>query len=114
VFGVAALPAWFVAAWGTDIIGRRSMQSAGFVVTALAFLLFWHPGSDHHSGTILVLLGANYFFDEFGPNTTIFVSPAGIFPLHARTTAHGIAAALGKVGAFAGANALTASSFPRA
>ncbi len=34
---------------------------------------------------------------------TTFVLPAEIFPVEARTTAHGIAAATGKIGAFLGA-----------
>jgi MFS transporter, PHS family, inorganic phosphate transporter len=45
----------------------------------------------------------SYFFTEFGPNVTTFVLPAEIFLVEARTTAHGIAAATGKVGAFIGA-----------
>jgi hypothetical protein len=36
----------------------------------------------------------------FGPNVTTFVYPAEIFPVMVRTTGHGIAAAVGKVGAF--------------
>lgn len=56
----------------------------------------------------LLLFGATYFFAEFGPNTTTFVYPAEIFPVRVRTTSHGIAAAAGKLGAFAGTYALTA------
>jgi PHS family inorganic phosphate transporter-like MFS transporter len=43
------------------------------------------------------------YFTECGPNTTTFVYPAEIFPVDVRTTAHGIAAGAGKMGAFAGA-----------
>jgi MFS transporter, PHS family, inorganic phosphate transporter len=56
----------------------------------------------------LLLFGATYFFAEFGPNTTTFVSPAEIFPVLVRTTSDGIAAASGKLGAFIGTYALTA------
>jgi predicted MFS family arabinose efflux permease len=45
----------------------------------------------------------SYFFTEFGPNTTTFIYPAEIFPVEVRTTGHGISAAAGKLGAFAGA-----------
>jgi hypothetical protein len=45
----------------------------------------------------------SYFFTEFGPNVTTFVYPAEIYPVDVRTTGHGISAALGKLGAFAGA-----------
>lgn len=49
--------------------------------------------------------------DLFWPSsswpTTTFVYPAEIFPVRVRTTAHGVAAASGKVGAFIGTYALT-------
>ncbi|HLL80445.1 MAG TPA: MFS transporter, partial [Ktedonobacteraceae bacterium] len=53
--------------------------------------------------TFLLVYGLSYFFTEFGPNVTTFVYPAEIFPVMVRSTAHGIAAALGKFGAFIGA-----------
>ena len=39
------------------------------------------------------------FFLNFGPNTTTFIIPAEAFPTRYRSTAHGIAAASGKLGA---------------
>ena len=45
----------------------------------------------------------SYFFTEFGPNVTTFVYPAEIFPVMIRSSAHGIAAGVGKIGAFIGA-----------
>lgn len=39
------------------------------------------------------------FFSNFGPNTTTFIIPGGIFPTRYRATAYGIAAASGKLGA---------------
>ena len=39
------------------------------------------------------------FFQNFGPNTTTFVIPGEIFPTRYRSTAHGISAASGKLGA---------------
>jgi nitrate/nitrite transporter NarK len=50
----------------------------------------------------VVLYCLNYFFTEFGPNTTTFVLPAEIFPVSVRTTSHGISATVGKVGAAVG------------
>jgi nitrate/nitrite transporter NarK len=50
----------------------------------------------------VALYCVNYFFTEFGPNTTTFVYPAEIFPVRIRTTSHGIAATIGKVGAAVG------------
>jgi len=39
------------------------------------------------------------FFTNFGPNVTTFIIPGEIFPTRYRSTAHGIAAASGKLGA---------------
>lgn len=50
----------------------------------------------------VLIYGISFFFTEFGPNATTFVYPSEIFPVHVRTTAHRIAAALGKVGGFFG------------
>jgi PHS family inorganic phosphate transporter-like MFS transporter len=50
----------------------------------------------------LVLYGISYFFIEFGPNVTTFVVPPEVFPISARGTGSGIAAAGGKIGAFIG------------
>ena len=39
------------------------------------------------------------FFQNFGPNVTTFVIPGEVFPTRYRSTAYGISAACGKVGA---------------
>ena len=39
------------------------------------------------------------FFQNFDPNTTTFVVPGEVFPTRYRSTAHGISAASGKLGA---------------
>ena len=50
----------------------------------------------------LLVFGLSYFFVQFGPNVTTFVLPSEIFPVNMRTTGHGIAAGMGKLGAFLG------------
>jgi CBS-domain-containing membrane protein len=50
----------------------------------------------------LAILGLSYFFIQFGPNMTTFVLPSEVFPVSMRTTGHGIAAGIGKLGAFVG------------
>jgi PHS family inorganic phosphate transporter-like MFS transporter len=50
----------------------------------------------------LIIYGFSFFFTEFGPNATTFVYPSEIFPVRVRTTGHGIAAAMGKLGGFVG------------
>ena len=104
IFVVAALPGYIVAALTIDRIGRKRLQFIGFIMMALSYgTLFLFPPLTQIVWTFLVLYGLSYFFTEFGPNVTTFVMPAEIFPAQARTTAHGIAAASGKVGAFIGA-----------
>ena len=65
---------------------------------AIAFV----PEIDKLLLPFLLVYGISYFFTEFGPNATTFVYPAELFPVEARTTGHGIAAASGKVGGFIG------------
>jgi MFS transporter, PHS family, inorganic phosphate transporter len=60
------------------------------------------PGIERLVIPFAVIYGIRYFFTEFGPNATIFVYPAELFPVKLRTTAHGTASAAGKLGAFVG------------
>jgi MFS family permease len=109
IFAVAALPGYLLAAFTIDRIGRKLIQAGGFAVMTAAFAGLWLiPGATTTVLPFLLLFGATYFFAEFGPNATTFVYPAEIFPVRVRTTSHGIAAAAGKLGAFAGTYALTA------
>jgi MFS transporter, PHS family, inorganic phosphate transporter len=50
----------------------------------------------------VIIYGISFFFTEFGPNATTFVYPSEIFPVRVRTTGHGVAAAMGKLGGFVG------------
>ncbi|HYL45092.1 MAG TPA: MFS transporter [Ktedonobacteraceae bacterium] len=104
IFVVAALPGYIVAALTIDRLGRKWIQCVGFAMMTLAYgLIFVAPALSSITLPFLLVYGLSYFFTEFGPNVTTFVYPAEIFPVMVRTTAHGIAAALGKVGAFIGA-----------
>jgi MFS transporter, PHS family, inorganic phosphate transporter len=104
IFVVAALPGYIVAVLTIDRLGRKWIQCVGFGMMALAYgLIALVPAISIYTVPFLLVYGLSYFFTEFGPNVTTFVYPAEIFPVMVRTTAHGIAAALGKVGAFIGA-----------
>ncbi len=104
IFLVAAFPGYIIAALTIDRLGRRWIQGVGFAMMALAYgLLAVFPSLTTLTAPFLLVYGVSYFFTEFGPNVTTFVYPAEIFPVMVRSTAHGIAAALGKVGAFIGA-----------
>jgi MFS transporter, PHS family, inorganic phosphate transporter len=104
IFVVAALPGYIVAALTIDRLGRKWIQCFGFAMMALAYgLIAVAPALATITLPFLLVYGLSYFFTEFGPNVTTFVYPAEIFPVMVRTTGHGTAAALGKVGAFIGA-----------
>jgi len=104
IFAVFALPGYALAIRLLDRSGRKRIQCQGFALMALVFLLIGLvPGVTTTVAPFVILFGASYFFTEFGPNMTTFVYPAEIFPVEVRTTAHGMSAAAGKLGAFAGA-----------
>jgi MFS family permease len=104
IFVVFAVPGYALAIRLLDKTGRKSIQTLGFGMMGLMFLLIAAiPGVATTATPFIVLFGISYFFTEFGPNTTTFVYPAEIFPVEVRTTGHGISAGMGKMGAFAGA-----------
>jgi PHS family inorganic phosphate transporter-like MFS transporter len=103
IFVLAAAPGYLLAAWRIDTRGRRPIQTMGFAMMAVSFLAIGViPGLTSMVVPFLALYGISYFFTQYGPNTTTFVYPAELFPVSARTTGHGIAAAAGKLGAFVG------------
>jgi PHS family inorganic phosphate transporter-like MFS transporter len=104
IFLIAALPGYILSALTIDRMGRKAIQCMGFGVMALSYaLIALVPALSSLTIPFLTLYGVGYLFTEWGPNTTTFVYPAEIFPLRVRSSAHGIAAGLGKVGAFIGA-----------
>ncbi|MGP6206973.1 MFS transporter [Cuniculiplasma sp. SKW3] len=105
IFALFAFPGYWIATFTIDRIGRKTIQSIGFLMMALTFgLLFIFPAieSASHVMLFIAIFGLSYFFIEFGPNLTTFVYPPEIFPAQARGTGTGIAASAGKIGAFLG------------
>ena len=103
MFVVFALPGYALAVAKMDRIGHRRLQFIGFAVMAAAFLLLGAiPALTTNVAPFLAVFGLSYFFVEFGPNTTTFVLPSEVFPVNMRTTGHGLAAGIGKLGAFIG------------
>jgi len=98
-----AVPGYLLAVARMDRIGHRRLQLIGFSVMAAAFLALAVIGPlTSILGLFIAVFGLSYFFIEFGPNTTTFVIPSEVFPTRLRTTGHGIAAGIGKLGAFVG------------
>ncbi|KAF8265016.1 phosphate transporter [Lactarius quietus] len=87
-----------------DSSGRKPIQLMGFTILTVLFIIMGFGydklTSTHQNSKWFTLLYclAN-FFQTFGPNTTTFIIPAEVFPTRYRSTAHGISAASGKVGA---------------
>jgi MFS transporter, PHS family, inorganic phosphate transporter len=103
IFVVFAAPGYAVAALTMDRIGRKTIQVLGFGMMAITFgLLALIPNIVTLTYPFLIIYGLSYFFTEFGPNSTTFIYPSEIFPVQVRTTGHGIAAAMGKIGGFVG------------
>jgi MFS transporter, PHS family, inorganic phosphate transporter len=103
VFAVFAAPGYAVAALTMDRLGRKTIQVLGFAMMAITFgLLALIPNLEQMAKPFLLIYGLSFFFTEFGPNATTFVYPSEIFPVRVRTTGHGIAAAMGKLGGFLG------------
>jgi MFS transporter, PHS family, inorganic phosphate transporter len=103
IFVVFAVPGYAFAVAAMDRIGHRRLQLIGFSVMAVAFLCLGAvPVLTTVVGLFLAVFGLSYFFVEFGPNVTTFVLPSEVYPVSMRTTGHGVAAGIGKLGAFIG------------
>ena len=103
MFVIFAVPGYLLAVTKMDRIGHRRLQFIGFSIMAACFVvLAIVPALTQHVAPFLAILGLSYFFIQFGPNMTTFVLPSEVFPVSMRTTGHGVAAGVGKLGAFVG------------
>jgi PHS family inorganic phosphate transporter-like MFS transporter len=105
ILSIAGLiPGYWAAFAVIDIWGRKPIQFMGFTMLTILFVIMGF-GYDKLISTgggtkafVFLYCLAN-FFQNFGPNTTTFVIPGEVFPTRYRSTAHGISAASGKLGA---------------
>lgn len=104
IFLLFAVPGYLLAALKVDRIGRKRLQNIGFFAIAVCYLLIaLIPQVTLSTQLFLLIFGISFFFVNFGPNTTTFLIPSEIYPTNIRARAHGISAAIGKIGAFVGA-----------
>ncbi|KAF9496828.1 MFS general substrate transporter [Pleurotus eryngii] len=98
------IPGYWVCFLFIDKWGRKPIQLMGFIALTIIFSAMGFAydkliaNVDSTKAFIFLYCLAN-FFSNFGPNTTTFLIPGEVFPTRYRSTAHGISAASGKLGA---------------
>lgn len=98
------IPGYWVAFLFIDSWGRKPIQLMGFTVLTILFVIMgfgYDALTKTHTDSkwfVFLYCLAN-FFQNFGPNTTTFIVPGEAFPTRYRSTAHGMCAASGKLGA---------------
>ena len=82
-----------------DRIGRKRLQIGGFVALTILLCIIASKFDTLSGQALTALFVLCNFFANFGPNTTTFIVPGEVFPTRYRSTAYGISAASGKIGA---------------
>jgi len=84
--------------------GRKRMQAVGFIMSFLLFIIaaaifpqLNQKGAGGHAFEFIYFFSS--FWIQFGPNSTTFLLAAEVYPAPVRATAHGLSAAVGKLGA---------------
>ncbi|TFY83528.1 hypothetical protein EWM64_g475 [Hericium alpestre] len=105
ILSVAGLiPGYWVSFLFIDSWGRKPIQLMGFAVLTVLFVIMGFAydkltATSAAQKAFVFLYCLADFFQNFGPNTTTFIIPGEAFPTRYRSTAHGISAASGKLGA---------------
>lgn len=103
-----AVPGYWFAVALIDVLGRRRLQLAGFLMMTLSMLALaasydhWMSPSPSRVAGFAALYNLAFFFANLGPNTTTFVAAAELFPSRLRCTCHGVSAAAGRAGVVLG------------
>ncbi|CAO3656509.1 unnamed protein product [Mucor hiemalis] len=99
---LGSVPGYWISVFTIDKMGRKPLQIMGFVMLTIMFCILgfgYHKIIETSVALFIVLYTITQIFFNWGPNTTTFVVPGECFPTRYRSTAHGISAASGKVGA---------------
>jgi len=98
------IPGYYATMLFIDSWGRKPIQLMGFGLLTIIFCCMGFgfdaltKNAETTKAFVFLYCIAN-FFQNFGPNSTTFVIPGEAFPTRYRSTAHGISAATGKLGA---------------
>ena len=101
-----SLPGYWCSVFTIDRVGRKPIQIMGFVMLTALFCIIGFAYDKLTDHGLLVCYVFCQFFCNFGPNVTTFIIPGEIFPTRYRSSAHGISAASGKIGAIIAQTAL--------
>jgi PHS family inorganic phosphate transporter-like MFS transporter len=99
---LGTVPGYWVSVFLIDKIGRKTIQLIGFAALTILFIVLgfaYHQIKAFSIILFIALFSLMQFFNNFGPNVTTFIIPGEVFPTKYRSTAHGISAAWGKLGA---------------
>ncbi|GAA96763.1 hypothetical protein E5Q_03434 [Mixia osmundae IAM 14324] len=103
VLSVAGLiPGYWACQLLVDFTGRKPLQLIGFAMLTILFAILgfaYHKLKSNAIAAFIVLYCLVNFFFNAGPNSTTFIIPGESFATRYRSTAHGICAASGKLGA---------------
>jgi PHS family inorganic phosphate transporter-like MFS transporter len=94
-----AIPGYWFSVATIDTLGRKTIQLGGFIILTAIFCIIGFAYNKLGNHGLLALYVLAQFFCNFGPNVTTFIYPGEIFPTRYRSTAHGMSAASGKIGA---------------
>ncbi|EPB92324.1 MFS transporter, PHS family, inorganic phosphate transporter [Mucor circinelloides 1006PhL] len=99
---LGSVPGYWISVFTIDKMGRKPIQIMGFTMLTIMFIIlgFGYDAIIARSIPLfIVLYTITQIFFNWGPNTTTFVVPGECYPTRYRSTAHGISAASGKIGA---------------
>ncbi|TID30395.1 hypothetical protein CANINC_001029 [Pichia inconspicua] len=94
-----SIPGFWLSVLTLDTLGRKFVQFWGFAILTMLFCVIGFAYHKLTEGGLLALYILAQLFMNFGPNTTTFIVPGEAFPTRYRSTAHGLSAASGKIGA---------------
>ncbi|OJT02440.1 Inorganic phosphate transporter PHO84 [Trametes pubescens] len=98
------IPGAWTAFLVVDYWGRKPIQLLGFVMLTILYIIMGFAyekltATSAGRKVFVFLYCLTNYFSNFGPNSTVSVFPGESFPTRYRSTAFGIAAASGKLGA---------------
>ncbi|KAJ2771797.1 hypothetical protein IWQ56_001644 [Coemansia nantahalensis] len=101
---LGSVPGYWIAVFTIEKLGRKKIQLMGFAMLTILYVVLgtaYDKLLEKSTAAFIALFTLAQLFQNFGPNVTTFVIPGEVFPTRFRATAHGISAAMGKLGAIA-------------